>query len=158
MCSDHPRSRGEYFRVTLSFSRANGSSPLSRGIRNSQGRAGRWLRIIPALAGNTVVFRKLSEQPRDHPRSRGEYCSVPPPSRMRPGSSPLSRGIPIRTKRRVVTWGIIPALAGNTTVQGMDLWENPDHPRSRGEYVFQTSHLRHVLGSSPLSRGIRAMV
>ena len=31
----------------------------------------------------------------------------------------------------------------------------PDHPRSRGEYIFHDGNLRPNLGSSPLSRGIR---
>ena len=51
--TDHPRSRGEYWRAWDSSSRYPGSSPLSRGIRvcdDSSFPAGG---IIPALARNT---------------------------------------------------------------------------------------------------------
>ena len=34
---------------------------------------------------------------------------------------------------------------------------NPDHPRSRGEYPFNSSDQPRTLGSSPLSRGIRVI-
>ena len=52
---DHPRSRGEYgMRVSESVM-IPGSSPLSRGIRGEGDLRIRRGRIIPALAGNTLV-------------------------------------------------------------------------------------------------------
>ena len=53
-CPDHPRSRGEYLEEGQEDCVLTGSSPLSRGI---PGVAWQWalrVRIIPALAGNTV--------------------------------------------------------------------------------------------------------
>ena len=50
---DHPRSRGEYWTRPAGVLVAYGSSPLSRGIPTSSGSGMCWIRIIPALAGNT---------------------------------------------------------------------------------------------------------
>ena len=50
--------------------------------------------------------------------------------------------------------GIIPALAGNTTVAEANDPAEWDHPRSRGEYLVVTHVLATAPGSSPLSRGI----
>ena len=50
---DHPRSRGEYGALTRTKAPQTGSSPLSRGIRNTRHGRHRCGRIIPALAGNT---------------------------------------------------------------------------------------------------------
>ena len=71
------------------------------------------------------------------------------------GSSPLSRGILRLRDRKVVTVGIIPALAGNTVANhdyGGHVW---DHPRSRGEYATMYGFSIRTAGSSPLSRGIQ---
>ena len=50
---DHPRSRGEYPLTHHYPCRANGSSPLSRGIPQPRGAQLFHTGIIPALAGNT---------------------------------------------------------------------------------------------------------
>ena len=73
-CSkDHPRSRGEYVATKLEKVADLGSSPLSRGILSTSVRT-MWIRrIIPALAGNTLLFRPCNSPGWDHPRSRGEY-------------------------------------------------------------------------------------
>ena len=71
-----------------------------------------------------------------------------------PGSSPLSRGILIPAVHSVVEVGIIPALAGNTSVVTGYGEQLPDHPRSRGEYVAFNYDGDRLAGSSPLSRGI----
>ena len=72
------------------------------------------VRIIPALAGNTLVIPANQTSNKDHPRSRGEYMRSDHGERVVAGSSPLSRGIP--GPHRTVDDGrrIIPALAGNT--------------------------------------------
>ena len=132
---DHPRSRGEYLTVYPDENGAYGSSPLSRGIRASrQSRPvktkdhprsrGEYRRapsdvtgagwIIPALAGNTAVSWTVKVGGR--------------------GSSPLSRGILIGGRGRLVEVGIIPALAGNTSGMSPAQFRATDHPRSRGEY------------------------
>ena len=152
--ADHPRSRGEYCPMGTSRIVDPGSSPLSRGIRS-------WVAlpvpprgIIPALAGNTRVWRTSRSRQRDHPRSRGEY--VRPPRTCTPpnGSSPLSRGIRAPRNNSSGSNRIIPALAGNTWGRRRRRGGHQDHPRSRGEYVRTTLNLHVRHGSSPLSRGI----
>ena len=92
---DHPRSRGEYSGSRAGARSWAGSSPLSRGILHPLHAASGARRIIPALAGNTYLFHDLTESPTDHPRSRGEYNVVATVGHNFPGSSPLSRGIPL---------------------------------------------------------------
>ena len=70
------------------------------------------------------------------------------------GSSPLSRGIHRRRQDPAQARRIIPALAGNTSSLGRFLGQEPDHPRSRGEYLSTHPMTVSTLGSSPLSRGI----
>ena len=95
---------------------------------------------------------------KDHPRSRGEYGARDFFVEVVRGSSPLSRGIPgdgTLPARRV---GIIPALAGNTTPRPGNSSPGRDHPRSRGEYCCASLEKLPPTGSSPLSRGIRAVL
>ena len=49
----HPRSRGEHFSARSSLTRANGSSPLTRGALGQGVHAVNGLRLIPAHAGST---------------------------------------------------------------------------------------------------------
>ena len=134
--SDHPRSRGEYTRWWGSGLLGTGSSPLSRGIHTDSSPDLSTRRIIPALAGNTLL--------------------VKPKWTFRIGSSPLSRGIPQRFRRWSCGCGIIPALAGNTGLTMAGIRWVSDHPRSRGEYPFSVWGYTTKGGSSPLSRGIQA--
>ena len=71
------------------------------------------------------------------------------------GSSPLSRGILLVGDLLRDEPRIIPALAGNTPNTSTRSWQCPDHPRSRGEYPASMAGMNNLLGSSPLSRGIR---
>ena len=153
---DHPRSRGEYIMLSFGGPKPIGSSPLSRGIP-PRPRAGLpQSRIIPALAGNTGWGTHLPPFRWDHPRSRGEYDRGFVEDLHRGGSSPLSRGIPPRRGSMIPSRGIIPALAGNTRQARHREDRGEDHPRSRGEYKRRAAPLVWQLGSSPLSRGIRA--
>ena len=93
----------------------------------------------------------------DHPRSRGEYGLNKTGHDVGSGSSPLSRGIPMRTARTSSRYGIIPALAGNTWCWRATAGSVRDHPRSRGEYPPRAGYPPGWNGSSPLSRGIRAL-
>ena len=131
---DHPRSRGEYSRVRVRRRSSYGSSPLSRGIPGYKHKKPLIQGIIPALAGNT------------HPPAARNWAHQ--------GSSPLSRGIPRRPGRTVKCSWIIPALAGNTHPIIVSDEFPPDHPRSRGEYLFSGAMGIGNAGSSPLSRGI----
>ena len=97
--TDHPRSRGEYPNGRKIVFADSGSSPLSRGIPHARLCGGHHLRIIPALAGNTVNECKRLKHLPDHPRSRGEYSYSVPLMNCPNGSSPLSRGIRAATHR-----------------------------------------------------------
>ena len=131
---DHPRSRGEYDQKVWASLDAHGSSPLSRGIRSQASGQWTYLRIIPALAGNTLRGFAQLDIRRDHPRSRGEYGGSESVIRFSSGSSPLSRGIRVQLPTHFEAIGIIPALAGNTGVHAAPSMRRRDHPRSRGEY------------------------
>ena len=131
-----------------------GPSPLSRGIRGAVAPGPVGLRIIPALAGNTVFPVSCRFARWDHPRSRGEYYLGPQEDNQHLGSSPLSRGIPPAPTDSFVIAGIIPALAGNTLLSPTRSGLRPDHPRSRGEYTGPGGVVSDKKGSSPLSRGI----
>ena len=94
----------------------------------------------------------------DHPRIRGEHMSIGKYSLKSSGSSPHTRGarrIPPRFDGR---GGIIPAYAGSTwagcLVQGVS-W---DHPRIRGEHGQGREEVLFALGSSPHTRGARAVL
>ena len=135
-----------------------GSSPLSRGIRQTEFSWNQRAGIIPALAGNTLASGVAAAITKDHPRSRGEYaCAMTPHSRQE-GSSPLSRGIPVELEQTPGSAGIIPALAGNTKPPMSYAGGKQDHPRSRGEYRTCRFYDYRDGGSSPLSRGIRGAV
>ena len=152
--TDHPRSRGEYYGGLALAVEHVGSSPLSRGIRPHSHPGRNPEGIIPALAGNTITSALLGTDPRDHPRSRGEYPSVCPFHTGSSGSSPLSRGIRTGAPKWRRGTGIIPALAGNTRPSLPAKPPTADHPRSRGEYGRDDGFARGLCGSSPLSRGI----
>ena len=112
--------------------------------------------IIPARAGFTYVRHRGGAIVWDHPRSRGVYSSQISPGTVRPGSSPLARGLLSLAHIRQVRWRIIPARAGFTSTSAFTTVLTRDHPRSRGVYD-QSSHsgLGHQ-GSSPLARGLPA--
>ena len=155
---DHPRSRGEYMDRRKQRNGNAGSSPLSRGIPAMVSCWLRTRRIIPALAGNTLIGEERPPRHSDHPRSRGEYPPPPPKQHGVEGSSPLSRGIRDHRQSAGGDHRIIPALAGNTQRwpwRATDYW---DHPRSRGEYGSFSNTTGCGRGSSPLSRGIRREV
>ena len=133
--TDHPRSRGVYAIRFTNGSRILGSSPLARGLRDSQRGRPRKRRIIPARAGFTASAPRARRRPPDHPRSRGVYLSRAAEMAAQDGSSPLARGLHRDRPRHEVIGGIIPARAGFTRQSGSRAGSRPDHPRSRGVYM-----------------------
>ena len=131
---DHPRVGGEHSSSrSLAFSIC-GSSPRWRGAPAASGKSLQQLRIIPALAGSTVIATQTRPGRRDHPRVGGEHrhrrgC---PPHRL--GSSPRWRGARVGRAGYVGQAGIIPALAGSTNGWPGDAPPLPDHPRVGGEH------------------------
>ena len=140
---DHPRSRGVYCGAHLAGEAHGGSSPLARGLLSPMGTVSRFERIIPARAGFTLLPVELIGGHADHPRSRGVYRFSPYGAITRAGSSPLARGLPLRSGPGPRTPRIIPARAGFTH-GGPSLPYSPvDHPRSRG--VYHMSRLTKLL-------------
>ena len=90
--SAHPRSRGENIHGCVDDDGAGGSSPLTRGKRQTvitQSAAGR---LIPAHAGKTRSAVLSPAFAPAHPRSRGENRHASGNGRIQGGSSPLTRG------------------------------------------------------------------
>ena len=87
------------------------------------------------------------------PRLRGEHISFAV-RRFRPvGSPPLTRG----TLTDVDMFGIVPritpAYAGNTAESVVKKALKQDHPRLRGEHLFDRDGSTGAQGSPPLTRG-----
>ena len=131
----------------------SGSSPLTRGKRESYYRRDRYRGLIPAHAGKTSARAYQRACCAAHPRSRGENPRRRLSCGTRNGSSPLTRG-----KRWICTHGcsrprLIPAHAGKTTLRVGEREFTSAHPRSRGEnHTVPIPTLTHN-GSSPLTRG-----
>ena len=152
--ADHPRSRGVYQRRDPHHPCGEGSSPLARGLHHGGLHSWCWRWIIPARAGFTRVRDARHRPPADHPRSRGVYPRAARGTASGRGSSPLARGLlgaggGVQHDRR-----IIPARAGFTAADVVDLRNPKDHPRSRGVYRVRRVSFSRLCGSSPLARGL----
>ena len=135
-----------------------GSSPLTRGIPEVCGADCTRCRFIPAHAGNTKFDGCMPPFPKVHPRSRGEYRGVFFIPFFNTGSSPLTRGILFEKVGAIGVQRFIPAHAGNTCLNSSRTASKKVHPRSRGEYDKAVTDQTHVMGSSPLTRGIPGTV
>ena len=152
---DHPRLRGEYSGKNNTCCGYKGSPPLTRGIPDSFRLWTYGGGITPAYAGNTTETGRGEPSTWDHPRLRGEYFNKSSTPRWYPGSPPLTRGILLPLNRRRCSNGITPAYAGNTSGKPAGTINRGDHPRLRGEYVMDFGRIKSLLGSPPLTRGIR---
>ena len=134
-----------------------GSSPLTRGklceVEDTDAPA----RLIPAHAGKTLSGLGGHGLSPAHPRSRGENRLCDTCESFASGSSPLTRGKPLFNELRPGQVGLIPAHAGKTLFWRLVSPRHPAHPRSRGENRPGTSSGRPSIGSSPLTRGKRAV-
>ena len=116
------------------------------------------MRFTPAHAGNTHVNAEEAGSLEVHPRSRGEYLLTLHQTDPEPGSSPLTRGILFEKVGAIGVQRFIPAHAGNTCLNSSRTASKKVHPRSRGEYDKAVTDQTHVMGSSPLTRGIPGTV
>ena len=155
---DHPRSRGVYVTVTTVQRSRAGSSPLARGLPGRPARHAGEGGIIPARAGFTAASSWAALAAPDHPRSRGVYRPDGVPAGGPQGSSPLARGLRVSCFGFVRTFGIIPARAGFTSASGPPPLTPADHPRSRGVYPLPSLASLLSPGSSPLARGLPALL
>ena len=151
----HPRSRGENY-STCPFRRAvPGSSPLTRGKHWQRFRSYARGRLIPAHAGKTRAATTAMARRTAHPRSRGENQLCTSSSGLPVGSSPLTRGKPLRREPDLRLARLIPAHAGKTEHRPSSFWRTAAHPRSRGENFLACRTISRAAGSSPLTRGKR---
>ena len=114
-------------------------------------------RIIPAYAGSTGHHRRRSAGLRDHPRIRGEHPRAPVTIDQGAGSSPHTRGARLLYYDTDSAIRIIPAYAGSTPSRSSPTWQTSDHPRIRGEHDQCTTPGAGGRGSSPHTRGARAV-
>ena len=111
---DHPRIRGEHLVSGEPDGVGRGSSPHTRGAQGCLLVSGGGEGIIPAYAGSTTPSWKVTGNPADHPRIRGEHALPVTAGRNTPGSSPHTRGAPAGLLVGEPGQGIIPAYAGST--------------------------------------------
>ena len=112
--------------------------------------------IIPALAGNTNKRGGRQKANGDHPRACGEHSLDEATDISLAGSSPRLRGTLSLQYVGGSATGIIPALAGNTTVRGACTSAPWDHPRACGEHGHSPVLAGVTVGSSPRLRGTLA--
>ena len=149
----HPRSRGENESQRSRTRWLRGSSPLTRGKHTRARLSSRVVGLIPAHAGKTDAMQRVNICERAHPRSRGENEAKPSHSGLTTGSSPLTRGKPVRASGSRWPSGLIPAHAGKTGVCVGCWFYGRAHPRSRGENRYGLPTGSRGRGSSPLTRG-----
>ena len=69
------------------------------------------------------------------------------------GSSPRMRGAPLREIEGLKCNWIIPADAGSTVDDGLEVLGVKDHPRGCGEHFMAPGRVAALNGSSPRMRG-----
>ena len=89
---EHPRVRGENWRLKDELQRLQGTSPRARGKLPSTASSRSRKRNIPACAGKTVPPWLTTRSPWEHPRVRGENPKDNFLPSERPGTSPRARG------------------------------------------------------------------
>ena len=109
--------------------------------------------MLPTHAGDTSRLRCSSDHPSVHPRSRGEHTSPSAAASASFGSSPLARGTLAFIVIMPFLVRLIPARAGNTSLQRPTEKEATAHPRSCGEHNHRYTAAGAGFGSSPLARG-----
>jgi hypothetical protein len=153
----HPRARGDLAPSTCCITSANGSSPRSRGSPRGDDPRRCRLRFIPALAGISPTPWQPSSPGPVHPRARGDLAALVPFSGATVGSSPRSRGSPPGARRGTAGTRFIPALAGISAARPPGIGQGSVHPRARGDLFCTSRSARCLIGSSPRSRGSRAL-
>ena len=113
----HPRSRGENFDPSACGHLFRGSSPLTRGKPDIRVSLLLSVRLIPAHAGKTSMYRRVIGHLAAHPRSRGENAGRTSTGWSATGSSPLTRGKLEPTTVHGLRERLIPAHAGKTYVR-----------------------------------------
>ena len=145
--------RGEHVGSPIVKRDSQGSSPHARGTPGVQHRNMAAHGIIPACAGNTIIFVFRLVIIGDHPRMRGEHYRSRRFCEINQGSSPHARGTRASESGAGDEDGIIPACAGNTFPVARICLHLRDHPRMRGEHPQPDLVEIAEAGSSPHARG-----
>ena len=106
--------RGEKTVTVVIIERNEGSSPHARGKVYDKGYLPKPIRIIPACAGKSKLFRIFNFYIWDHPRMRGEKPISEATRKYLTGSSPHARGKVFIFRRQRQCPRIIPACAGKS--------------------------------------------
>ncbi len=130
-----------------------GSSPRPRGTHGRRRQHHQPRRLIPAPAGNTILWGLGDAPHAAHPRARGEHIGAVFRGRPCHGSSPRPRGTPHQPTHEHGARRLIPAPAGNTVAAASQLATKAAHPRARGEHGYSQIVANYVGGSSPRPRG-----
>ena len=154
----HPRPCGEHKRTAWNHATRAGSSPPVRGALIFSVVTDNPIGLIPARAGSTTPRPSASPASRAHPRPCGEHRWKMRARVRGMGSSPLARGTQQSLSLAVPAPGLIPARAGNTRGESVQVIPGGAHPRSRGEHCKHTRPRCVPGGSSPLARGTQRML
>ncbi len=151
----YPRWRGEHCSCKNNNFHIPGLSPLTRGTCYAGPGERRYIRFIPAGAGNTNNRRSQLSAETVYPRWRGEHMGRVHRSHFCIGLSPLARGTHGACASLAFLHRFIPAGAGNTRSARRGGDSPPVYPRWRGEHFCRTDKYVVNSGLSPLARGTR---
>ena len=150
-----PALAGTTRRRCLTGSRG-GSSPRWRGrLGRSMGDAAKW-GLIPALAGTTPPPASTGGPDRAHPRAGGDDKGRADEKVVDQGSAPRWRGRHLSWTPHWTGLGLIPALAGTTTLTSPTWCGYRAHPRAGGDDSPFIVPGAPAQGSSPRWRGRHA--
>ncbi len=130
-----------------------------RGTRNlgliTGALSGRFVRFIPAHAGNTIQAAYAKSKTAVHPRACGEHGGLERRREFDFGSSPRMRGTRNSSRALQRSRRFIPAHAGNTCLICFVRFSSSVHPRACGEHPMALPAATERHGSSPRMRGTR---
>ena len=151
--SVHPRACGEHNMDTTQRTHTNGSSPRLRGTHLRPCPHAKFVRFIPAPAGNTGAAARRKTSHPVHPRACGEHAQQGYDRVANDGSSPRLRGTPMVLSINSRKTRFIPAPAGNTSRKRSPDFPRAVHPRACGEHMKTSRLITLETGSSPRLRG-----
>ncbi len=152
-CGGHPRAGGADCPTAHPTGLDDGSSPRWRGGHVAVTVDSRRLGVIPALAGRTTPPAPMTCLTTGHPRAGGADDDEEEGPYEDDGSSPRWRGGLGHQRGSGVRYGVIPALAGRTSVVFMWATLPWGHPRAGGADKGLAGEVGKSPGSSPRWRG-----
>ena len=130
---EHPRVCGENGPLSYPRGVKRGTSPRMRGKRHGDSNGWSDRRNIPAYAGKTQNYNKITSEFTEHPRVCGENFSITHSFCPCFGTSPRMRGKPLKYGCVQLRGRNIPAYAGKTQLLAFAPLVPQEHPRVCGE-------------------------